>query len=151
PAALVVDDTGSTQDGEDINFGEQVRDTLIEDGTLEWHETNLAEAESGLASGAYDFIVRFGPDFSTSLTSIAEDDPTKAIVEVTTNDANSYLAGTIADTVTGTVRDSLTQEVGETAARTLLDSVATIRSGLAEAADGAATLAEGSATAQEGA
>jgi putative membrane protein len=147
PAALVVDDAGATQDGEDVNYGEQVRDNLIDDGTLDWHETSLKEAESGLASGEYDFIVRFGPDFSTSLTSIADDDPTKAVVELTTNDANSYLAGTIADTVTGTVRESLTQEVGETAAMTLLDSVATIRSGLVDAADGAQQLADGSATA----
>jgi len=151
PAALVVDDTGATQDDKDVNYGEQVRDNLIEDGTLDWHETNLKEAESGLASGEYDFIVRFGPDFSTSLTSIAKDDPTKAVVELTTNDANSYLAGTIADTVTDTVRDSLTQEVGETAAMTLLDSVATIRSGLVDAADGAKQLADGSATAKDGA
>jgi putative membrane protein len=73
------------------------------------------------------------------------------VVELTTNDANSYLAGTIADTVTGTVRESLTQEVGETAAMTLLDSVATIRSGLVDAADGAQQLADGSATAKDGA
>ena len=151
PAALVVDDAGATQDGEDVNYGEQVRDDLIDDGTLDWHETSLKEAESGLAAGEYDFIVRFGPDFSSALTSIADDDPTKAVVELTTNDANSYLAGTIADTVTDTVRDSLTQEVGETAAMTLLDSVATIRSGLADAADGAQQLADGSATAKDGA
>lgn len=150
PAALVVDDTGATQDGEDVNYGEQVRDNLIDDGTLDWHETNLKEAQSGLASGEYDFIVRFGPDFSTSLTSIADDDPTKAVVELTTNDANSYLAGTIADTVTATVRNSLTQEVGQTAAMTLLDSIATIRSGLVDAADGAKQLADGAATAKDG-
>lgn len=150
PAALVVDDDGAVQDGDDVNYGEQVRDDLIEDGTLDWHETSLADAQSGLTSGEFDFIVRFGPTFSESLTSIADDDPTKAVVELTTNDANSYLAGTIADTVTDTVRDSLTQEVGETAARTLLDSVATIRSGLVDAADGAATLADGTATAKDG-
>ena len=151
PAALVVDDEGAVQDGDDVNYGEQVRDDLIDDGTLDWHETSLADAQEGLTSGEFDFIVRFGPTFSESLTSIADDDPTKAVVELTTNDANSYLAGTIADTVTDTVRDSLTQEVGETAARTLLDSVATIRSGLGDAADGAATLADGTASAKEGA
>ncbi|WP_221584923.1 YhgE/Pip domain-containing protein [Microbacterium sp. G2-8] len=151
PAALVVEDEGATQDGDDVNYGEQVRDDLVDDGTLDWHDTDADAAAAGLQSGEYDFIVTFGTDFSRSLTSIAEDDPTKAVVEVTTNDANSYLAGTIADTVTDTVRDNLTQEVGEQAARTLLDSLATIRTGLSDAADGSAQLADGSATAEDGA
>ncbi|WP_110589878.1 YhgE/Pip domain-containing protein [Microbacterium suaedae] len=151
PAALVVEDEGATQDGEDVDYGEQVRDELVADGTLDWQVTDAGEAATGLQSGKYDFVVTFGADFSRSLTSIGEDDPSKAVVELTTNDANSYLAGTIADTVTDTVRDSLTQEVGEKAARTLLDSLATIRSGLAEAADGSAQLADGSASAKEGA
>ncbi len=151
PAALVVQDEGANQNGEDVNYGEQVRDQLVDDGTLDWHVTSEDRAAEGLQSGAYDFVVTFGPDFSRSLTSIADDDPTKAVVELTTNDANSYLAGTIADTVTDTVRDSLTQEVGEQAARTLLDNLATIRSGIADAADGASQLHDGAATAKDGA
>ena len=151
PAALVVDDEGTRHDGEQVNYGEQVRNDLLDDGTLDWNVTSFEKAESGLDSGEFDFVVRFGPDFSTSLTSIADDDPTQAVVEVTTNDANSYLAGTIADTVTDAVRDSLTREVGENAAITLLDSLAEIRSGLVDASSGAQDLADGSASAKDGA
>src|SRR5690606_17270857 len=140
PAALVVQDEGANQNGEDVNYGEQVRDQLVDDGTLDWHVTSEDRAAEGLQSGAYDFFVTLGPDFMRSVTSRAHDDPTKAVVELTTNDANSYLAGTSADTVTDPVRDSLAQEVGEQAAQTLLDNLATIRSGLADAADGASQL-----------
>ncbi|WOF24395.1 YhgE/Pip domain-containing protein [Microbacterium betulae] len=151
PVALVVQDEGATQNGEDVDYGDQVRDELVADGSLDWTVTSQEEAEDGIRSGEYDFIVTFGPDFSRALTSVAGDDPERAVVELTTNDSNSYLAGTIADQVTEKVRASLTQEVGEEAARTLLDGLATVRAGLVDAADGAATLADGTASARDGA
>ncbi|NHI16110.1 YhgE/Pip family protein [Microbacterium excoecariae] len=151
PAALVVTDEGVTRDGDTTNYGAEVRDQLVEDGALEWHVTGAEEAADGLRAGAYDFVVTLGPDFSRHLASIDDDDPVQAEVELTTNDANSYLAGTIADTVTETVRAGLAREVGEEAARTLLDSVATIRSGLGDAADGANDLADGATAAASGA
>lgn len=150
PVALVVEDAGATQNGEDVNYGEQVRDQLVEDASMDWHVTTADEAADGIRSGAYDFVVTLGADFSEALTSVAGDDPQKAVVELTTNDSNSYLAGTIGDQVAETVRDSLTQEVGEEAARTLLDGLATVRSGLVDAADGATRLAEGTASAKSG-
>ncbi|MBP2437012.1 YhgE/Pip domain-containing protein [Microbacterium amylolyticum] len=152
PAALVIEDTGATDDdGEHVNYGETVRDNLLDDGTLDWQVTTSDTAAVGLKTGEYDFIVTLGPDFSTNLTSIADDDPTRAVVELTTNDSNSYIARTIADKVTDSVRQSLTQEVGETAARTLLDGLATVRSGLVDAASGADQLAEGATSAHTGA
>ncbi|MGK9219313.1 MULTISPECIES: YhgE/Pip family protein [unclassified Microbacterium] len=150
PVALVVADEGATQDGETVNYGDQVRDQLVEDAEMDWHVTTSQEAADGIRSGEYDFIVTFGPDFSRALTSAAGDDPEQAVVEVTTNDSNSYLAGTIADQVGEKVRSSLTQEVGREAAQKLLDGLATVRSGLVDAADGARELADGTGEARTG-
>lgn len=151
PGAIVVQDEGATQKGEDVDYGSQVRDQLIEDASMDWHETTEAEAEEGLRQGEYDFIVTLGPDFSRALTSLESDDPEQAVIQLTTNDANSYLAGTIADTVAETVRSSLTQEVGEEAARSLLDGLARVRAGIVDAADGATQLADGASSAAQGA
>lgn len=166
PVALVVQDEGATApeggvasegDAEPAAqakrtvYGDEVRDQLLDDGTLDWHVTSARDAEDGLRAGTYDFIVTLGPDFSRDLVSASGDDPEQAEIRLTTNDANSYLAGTIADQVTAAVRDSLTREVGEEAARTLLDGLATVRSSIADAADGARRLADGADSARSGA
>jgi putative membrane protein len=151
PVALVVQDEGAEQNGEDVNYGEKVRDELVDDGAMDWHVTSAAKAEDGIRAGEYDFIVTFGEDFSRALTSVAGDDPEQAVVELTTNDSNSYLAGTIADQVAEKVRGNLTQEVGREAATTLLDGLAEIRVNLVDAVDGAARLADGAHSAKEGA
>ncbi|MFT4233690.1 MAG: YhgE/Pip domain-containing protein [Microbacterium sp.] len=151
PVALVVEDEGAEQNGESVNYGEEVRDQLVEDGSMDWHVTTAAEAADGLTAGDYDFIVTLGADFSQNLTSISGDDPQRAEVQLTTNDSNNYLATTIGNQVAEKVRNSLTQQVGEEAALTLLNGLAEVRSNLVSASDGAATLAEGVHSAKEAA
>ncbi|GAA3651374.1 YhgE/Pip domain-containing protein [Microbacterium marinilacus] len=164
PVALVVQDEGTTSsdaelagDGSDesddelVVYGDEVRDQLLDDGTVGWDVVSADAARDGLRVGTYDFVVTLGPEFSDDLVSAAGDDPRQAVIELTTNDANSYLAGTIADQVTAAVKASLTREVGEEAARTLLDGIATIRSSIADAADGARQLADGADSAKSGA
>jgi len=162
PVALVIEDEGTTTPeggiatdddaaAESTVYGDRVRDQLLEDATLDWHVTTADDARRGLRGGAYDFVVTLDRDFSADLASAAGDDPRQAVIHLTTNDANSYLAGTIADQVTAAVRASLTREVGEEAARTLLDGIATVRTNIADAADGASQLADGTASARDGA
>ncbi|HEU0181590.1 MAG TPA: YhgE/Pip family protein, partial [Agromyces mariniharenae] len=70
---------------------------------------------------------------------------------LSTNDANSYLAGTIGTQAVEQIRAAVAEQVGREAASMLLDSIATIRTNLADAADGAARLADGAAQAVDGA
>ena len=165
PVALVVEDTGSTLDGEAVNYGGDVKEQLLDDASVGWKVTTATEAAEGVRDGEFDFILTLGPDFSKALTSAAGDTPEQAVVELTTNDTNSFLATTIAGQVAEKVRASITERVGKEAALSLLNGFATVRSNLSEAvvgatklavgttsaADGAKTLAVGSATASAGA
>lgn len=146
PVALVVDDVGGTDD----NKGEDVADTLVDAATFDWHEVSAADAEAGVADGTYDFSVTFPEDFSADLESSSTDDPRKAEVILSTNDANSYLASTIGEQAVKTIQTQIVRSVGENAAITFLDSLSEIRGKLAEAADGASQLADGAAQAVEG-
>jgi putative membrane protein len=156
PVALVVEDTGATLDGDPVNYGDEVRDQLIADASVGWHVTTADEAAEGVRDGEFDFILTLGPDFSKALTSASDTSPgaaapRQAVVQLTTNDTNSFLATTIAGQVAEKVRASITERVGKEAALTLLDGFATVRSNLAEAVDGATQLAGGTTTAAEGA
>ncbi|MRG59233.1 YhgE/Pip domain-containing protein [Agromyces sp. CFH 90414] len=166
PVALVVADAGSpaTDDtaarnvGEEVadelvarNVGEEVADELVADGAFAWHRVSAEEAEAGLDASRYDFAVTFPADFSEALASVSTDAPRRAEIVLATNDANSYLAGTIGEQAVERIRAAVAQQVGEEAASTLLGAVHTVRGSLVDAADGAARLADGAVAAVDGA
>jgi len=151
PVALVVEDTGSTLDGQPVNYGDQVRDQLLDDASVGWQVTSAEDAAAGVRDGRFDFILSLGPDFSSALTSASGNTPTQAVVTLTTNDTNSFLATTIAGQVAEKVRASITEKVGKQAALTLLDGFATVRSNLTDAVDGATQLTDGATSAADGA
>ncbi|TFC56719.1 YhgE/Pip domain-containing protein, partial [Cryobacterium sp. TMB3-1-2] len=150
PVALVVSDTGSELDGAATNYGTDVAEQLIEDGTFDWHTVTAATAKAGVADATYDFSVTIPADFSSSIASSSSDTPHQATITLTTNDTNSYLASTIGSQAAQTIRDAIVERVNEQAADTLLIGLSDIRSSLVDAADGATQLTDGASTAVDG-
>jgi putative membrane protein len=152
PAALVVDDTGATNDdGVAVNYGQDAANELLDGKDFGWVEVSAAKAKAGIVSGEYDFGLTFPKNFSTDLVSAGGDDPTAARLALTTSDTNSYLSSTLAERAAEAVRVKVAEQLGEEAAGTLLDSLEQVREGLLDAADGAKQLADGAATAATGA
>ncbi|NNU26084.1 YhgE/Pip family protein [Isoptericola sediminis] len=156
PAALVVQDEGTTTTdsvtGEETErtFGADVADELEDDGGFGWVETTQQDAEVGVRSGRFDAALIIGPTFSADLVSAGEFDPEQASLTLLTNDANNYLAGTIADQIVGQVRDSIAEQVGTEAADQFLRGFASIHTNLADAVDGAGQLLDGSRRLRDG-
>ncbi|WP_025133286.1 YhgE/Pip family protein [Leucobacter sp. PH1c] len=151
PVALVVEDSGVASGDTVRSIGEEVADNLVEDGSFDWHRVSAAQAERGIAEGAYDFTLTIPGDFTESLQSSQTKDPHQAEVVLTTNDANSYLATTIGEQAVKRVQAQIVQSVGREASRAMLDGLADVRSSLGEARDGAGKLADGAGTARSGA
>ncbi|HKH09162.1 MAG TPA: YhgE/Pip family protein [Agromyces sp.] len=153
PVALVVDDEGTaaTDSDEARNIGDDVADELVRDGAFDWHRVSAADAEAGVAGSAYDFAITIPADFSAALASVQTSEPRQAEIILETNDANSYLAGTIGTQAVERIRATIAEKVNREAASMLLASISTIRGELVEAADGAEQLTDGAAAAAEGA
>ncbi|MGO4301457.1 YhgE/Pip family protein [Leifsonia sp. RAF41] len=151
PAAIVVDDSGTTVDGKTVNYGSDVADQLIADGSFQWHRVAQGSAASGVDDSKYDFSITFPKDFSSALASASGSSPHRAVVTLTTNDTNSYLASTIGTQAAEKIRTSIVKQVNEQAAKQFLIGLADIRSSLVTAVDGANKLVDGSASAQSGA
>ncbi|MCU1425491.1 MAG: rane protein [Microbacteriaceae bacterium] len=151
PAAVVVDDTGTTVDDEAVNYGRDAASALLDDGTFGWVEVSAAEAATGIAAGDYDFGITFPADFSADLASASGDAPTEALLELTTSDTNSYLSTTLAERAAESVRVRVAEQLGVEAAGTLLGALEQVREGLIDATDGAAGLAAGATDAADGA
>jgi putative membrane protein len=150
PVALVVADTGTEADGTTTNYGSDVAEQLIDDGTFDWHEVTADTAQAGVADATYDFSVTIPADFSSSIASSSTDAPHQATITLTTNDTNSYLASTIGSQAAQSIRDAIVARVNEQAADQLLIGLSDIRSSLVDAADGAGQLTDGAGTAADG-
>jgi putative membrane protein len=151
PAAIVVDDSGTTVDGKTVNYGDEVADELIRDGSFDWHRVESGSAASGVDDSKYDFSITFPADFSEALASASTSSPHRATVTLTTNDTNSYLASTIGTQAAEKIRTSIVKKVNQQAAEQFLLGLADIRSNLVSAVDGANKLVDGSETARSGA
>jgi len=152
PVALVVEDAGTTASTQDaVNYGDEVADNLLDDGSFDWKVMSASEAARALQDGTVDFAVTIPTDFSEALTSASGDDPHQARLELETNDANNYLASTIGTQTVERIRRSVAEMVGSEAAGQLLTGLSDVRDKLGEAADGATQLRDGAGTAHEGA
>lgn len=151
PVGLVVADEGATVGGETTNYGDQVADNLVKDGSFAWQRMDADAAAAALQHGSVDFTVTIPADFSTALVSASGATPHQATLALATNDANNYLASTIGSQAIQKIRSSVAAMVGEKAALQLLDGLAQIRSSLVTAADGASQLTDGTTTAASGA
>lgn len=151
PTALVVEDAGSTSaDGSELDAGREVADQLLDSGDFGWHEVDRAQAKAGVDDGTYDFALIIPRDFSAALTSSAGAEPEQAKLTMLTNDANSYLSTTIANTVATKVRDAISERVSKEAVSTFLLGIADVRTGLVQGADGAGQLYDGLRDARRG-
>lgn len=151
PAALVVEDSGAKDTaGEEMRAGREVADNLLERRDFDWQEVTREEAVEGVHEGRYDFALAIPKDFSRSLTSAGTTDPEQARLQMITNDANSYLSTTIANTVTDKVRDAIASNVSEQASSSFLIGIADLRDGLLKGANGADRLVNGLTEARNG-
>jgi putative membrane protein len=152
PAALVVQDRGATTaQGTRLDAGEQVARDLVASKSFAWVRTSESDAMDGVRAGRYDFSITLPADFSSALASSGRFQPRQGALILTTNDANNYLARTIADQVTLQVRNALAKQVGEQAANQFLSGFATIHQQLTQAVSGASQLVTGARQAQSAA
>ncbi|HEY0217111.1 MAG TPA: YhgE/Pip domain-containing protein, partial [Cellulomonas sp.] len=140
PVALVNSDTGATLDDEPLAAGQQVTDKLVDSADLDWRLTDSEDAAAGVADGTYYFAVTIPADFSTDVASAAGDTPTAAQLDVTYNDANSFLASTLGKTAMAQVQAAVGATIGDQAVDTMLVGLGSARDGFATASDGALTL-----------
>ncbi|GAA2948823.1 YhgE/Pip domain-containing protein [Glutamicibacter sp. BW77] len=150
--ALVNLDDGAERDGKATKVGDEVVDSLLEDSTFDWEIVDSQQAAAeGVAHGDYAFAMTIPQDFSASLTSPAEMKKANAAnLELTTNDANNFMASNFAKTLATEVRDSVSKEVGTETAEGMIAGFVDIHKSMGEAADGAKKLYDGTITLSDG-
>ena len=143
PVALVNSDRGAVIDGRPLEAGDKVTEGLKDNDKIHWIQTSKEEATSGVASGKYYFSLEVPENFSQAIGSPESDNPQKAQLISTYNDANGYLSTVIGQNVMREVLNVVSSKISAQAVDKVLIGVLDAGSGLQRASIGAGELADG--------
>ncbi|SIN71187.1 YhgE/Pip family protein [Agromyces cerinus] len=110
---------------------------------FDWTISNDEEAADLLASGDAYAVLTIPDDFSESVTSLSGSDPTQANLDIRTDDAHGYLAGSVAQSVGDAMSATFGRELTAQYLEGLYTNLATMGGSLGDAADGATQLSSG--------
>ncbi|MGR0219475.1 YhgE/Pip family protein [Agromyces sp. ZXT2-6] len=150
PAIVVNNDemvTMTLPDGgeQPVLAGRQLVTELTGEGEagFDWTISNDEQAAEALAAGDAYAVLTIPADFSQSVTSLSGDAPTTAALDIRTDDAHGYLAGTVATTVGDAIANTFGQELTTQYLEGLYGNLIQVGGAFGEAADGAGQLADG--------
>lgn len=148
PVAIVNQDTlqkSTSADGTVTNVfaGRQLVTELTGSDGFDWTITNEKDAEAALKDGSVYAILTVPSDFSSSILSLTSDSPHKADISIRTDDAHSYLTGSVAQVVGQTMADTFGNAITAQYIGGIYSSIGGLGSALSQASDGATQLAGG--------
>lgn len=155
-AAVVNHDEGAqkpnSDDGERIDAGGELVDKITPkgEGGFDWRETDLKEANEGLADGKYFAILEIPENFSERLVSTGGDDPEQAGLELRTDDAHNFIVGQLAGTVLSEIKSGLNETTTAEYVSQVYVGFNDIYSSMKKAADGATQLNDGAVELHDG-
>ncbi|MGN6271721.1 MAG: YhgE/Pip family protein [Protaetiibacter sp.] len=118
---------------------------------MDWQLSNAQEAADKLAAGEVYAVLTIPSDFSTSVVSLSSTHPVQAQLTLETDDAHSYLAGAVAQSL----GDGMVRAFGSQLTTQYIAGIYTqfgsVGEAFTQAADGAAQLSDGAAQAASGA
>ena len=155
PVAIVNDDTLQTTtapDGTEQNVfaGRQLVTELTGSKGFDWTITNKKDAAAALKAGDVYAILTVPSNFSSSILSLSGDSPQKADISIRTDDAHSYLTGSVAQVVGQTMADTFGNAITAQYIGGIYSSLGELGTSLGTAADGAAQLSTGASQLSSG-
>lgn len=150
PIAFVNDDEGAIVDGQPLQAGDRIVDSLGDQDQINFTLVDNGTAQEGVRNGDYYFVVRLTPDFSQSVASISDSNAHPAVIETNYNSANGYLSTMIGENVMRTLVPTISNELGANVVDKVLVGIQDAGTGLDQAADGASKLHDGADDLKDG-
>lgn len=147
PVAVVNQDRPVKAEGRTVTAGHDFVSKIIAQKQFDWHQVDEHTAVQGLADGDYYLVVTIPSTFSKDLVSGQTPDPVRAHIEIRRNDANGFVIGSITNTAQTNIEQAVDQSAVQSYFEVVFDNLATIKSGLDNAADGSKQLDDGLASA----
>ncbi len=117
--AVIIEDKGTKFQDIEVNVGEQIKENLSSNDTINWQFVSKEDGIYGVKAGKYYAAIEVPADFSESLTSIVSAEFTLPQITYYANEKKNAIATKITDKVVQTVQT----EVNESFVQTVVDVI----------------------------
>ena len=144
PIAVVNLDRGAEYDGEKVNFGKDVTDSLKENTSMKWEFVDEETARNGLQTdNKYYAVITIPADFSEDITSAATETKTQATIEYSANEKRNYTASLMLRSAMLTLKDKVKSKEASKITETLVAELNSVPENLETITEGTGQLIEG--------
>ncbi|UGB31643.1 YhgE/Pip domain-containing protein [Metabacillus sp. B2-18] len=150
PVAVVNQDEGAIFEGEPLDVGSELIETLKEDSTFNWHYVEKDEAEKGLKNHDYYMIIEIPKNFSENATTLLDDRPQNLELSFKTNKGYNFISGQIGESAVEKIKEEVSHSLTKTYAEGLFENIKLMADGISEANDGSQKINDGVNELKEG-
>lgn len=143
PVAVVNEDHEVKYNGSTLNIGYELANNLRDNKSMSFNLVNASKAKRGLEDGNYYMIITIPDNFSKNAATLLNDTPEKMELKYTTNPGTSYIASKMDDSAIAKIKEEVSANVTKTYAKTIFEQLATVGSGMKDAAEGSNQINEG--------
>lgn len=143
PVAVVNKDQPAQSNGQQINVGQQVVNTLKKDHQVKWEFVSEATAKKQLADGDAYLEIELPSDFSKNATTALAKDPKVSLIKLHKSKRNNFLSSMVTSTVADTVQSQVKTKVQKVYSEQLLSAIKKLGTGTKQAANGTSQLNDG--------
>jgi len=143
PVAVVNEDKGAEQNGEQLNIGSDLVTQLKSDKNMGWKFVSASRAEAGIKDGTYYMSLIIPKDFSHNTTTIADKNPIKSTIIYTITPSRNYVASLLTKEAASSISQTVSTNVSDAYVRAVFANINILKSGMNNATSGASVLASG--------
>lgn len=148
--AVVNQDGGTTVDGEQVNYGDDMVSAILENDAVVWEECSPELLDEGLENTDYYMALIISKDFSSQIAAGQEGDAEVANLTFWRNERKNYVLSLLSSRINAQLETMVQQMVSTQYARALETGLQTAADGYGDAATGAASIEDGAATLTDG-
>lgn len=143
PVAVVNLDKGSTVDGKQVNYGNDVIDSLKENKNVKWDFVSKKEAYKGLNGDKYYAIFQIDSNFSKQILSAKNGKAEKASMKYICNEKKNYLAAQVSSKIESTLKEEVQSSITKNYVTGAFDNLYEVKDGMTEASNGSKKITNG--------
>ncbi|SFG38426.1 putative membrane protein [Halobacillus alkaliphilus] len=151
PVAIVNSDEGAQFNDRRLDVGKEFVDNLEDSGDFKYELVSKEEGYDGLSNHTYYMLVEIPENFSSSATTILEDNPKKLQLKYVPNEGFNFLSAQIGESATEQMKAELADEMTKTYARAMFAKFDELKEGLSDASSKAEELNAGAQELDSGA
>lgn len=133
--AIANDDNGTTYDGESVNVGNELVESLKSNDNFDWVFVSSDELRNGVHDGTYYAGIVIPQNFSESIVSIVSGDPHAGELEYVVNEKSNPVAAKLTDAAAKAVYNELNAKIVSFIDEKAVGKLGELQSGLASGAD----------------